>query len=101
MPKIPTGEKSIWANWLWLLRSGDNLPGIAYQWSPVSNASAWAAEIKIPVPKSETCGISDSNILKLIVTLRDSFEHGLCNLCFCTDAARQVPCDLNFVGDVG
>ena len=37
------------------------------------------AEFKIPVPKSETCGISDSNILKLIATLLDSFEHGLCN----------------------
>ena len=41
---------------------------------PGPNCSA-PAKLQFPVPKSETCGNSDSNILNLIATLRDSNKH--------------------------
>ena len=59
------------------------------------------SKLEFPVPKSETCGISDSKILDLLATLRDSIQRGVCDLLTCTEAARQSPVVCIFVGDVG
>ena len=67
----------------------------------VQESFAGPDDRKIPVPKSETCGISDSIILDLLATLRDSIQRGVCDLLTCTEAARQSPVVCIFVGDVG